>query len=534
MTDANFQAHEACEDCGSSDAKAVYDDGHTYCFSCQSYTSGDKVTKKKIKNGLISQGDYRDLPARNLKEETLRKFGYFTTNVDGTPAQVAPYYDKDNKVVAQKVRLPGKEFFVTGDLKNATLFGQNLWRKGGKRLVITEGEIDAMSMCQAMNLSWPVVSVPNGATGAAKAIRNSIEFVESYDEVVIMFDNDEPGQKAAMEVSAILTPGKAKVAVLPLKDPNEMLVANRIKELVNAAWEAQEKRPDGIVNGSDLWDAVSKPVDVGIPYPWTDLNKLTFGLRTHELITIAAGSGIGKSAVSAELAYHLAITHQEKVGYVALEESVGRSATRFMSINLDKPIHLPGITATDKEKRKAFDETLGKGNIFFFDHFGSLEPENLLSKMRYLVKGCGCKWVVLDHLSIVVSGLDVADGERRAIDEIMTMLRSFVQETGCGMILVSHLRRPEGRGHEEGAKTSLAQLRGSAAIGQLSDIVIGLERNQQASDPTARNTTVVRVLKNRISGLTGIGAALLYSSETGRLTETEYFEEESDSGSEDF
>lgn len=133
-----------------------------------------------------------------------------------------------------------------------------------------------------------------------------------------------------------------------------------------------------------------------------------------------------------------------------------------------------------------------------------------------MAQGCECSWIVLDHLSIVVSGLGDGD-ERRLIDNAMTALRTLVQETGVGLILVSHLKRPSGdRGHEEGAVTSLSQLRGSHAIAQLSDMVISLERDQQGEQS---NTTTVRVLKNRFSGETGIACHVQYNPETGRLLE---------------
>ena len=103
----------------------------------------------------------------------------------------------------------------------------------------------------------------------------------------------------------------------------------------------------------------------------------------------------------------------------------------------------------------------------------------------------------------------------------MTKLRSLVQETGIGLFLVSHLKRPNGsKGHEEGAQVSLAELRGSAAIAQLSDMVIGLERNQQHEDEQTRNTTTVRVIKNRFAGLTGASCWLYYDKTTGRMRET--------------
>ena len=101
----------------------------------------------------------------------------------------------------------------------------------------------------------------------------------------------------------------------------------------------------------------------------------------------------------------------------------------------------------------------------------------------------------------------------------MTKIRTVVQELDICLIMVSHLRRPSSAGHEEGA-TSLSQLRGSASIGQLSDIVIGLERNGQHDDEKERHTTTVRVIKNRFSGLTGPACRVFYNTDTGRLSES--------------
>jgi twinkle protein len=172
---------------------------------------------------------------------------------------------------------------------------------------------------------------------------------------------------------------------------------------------------------------------------------------------------------------------------------------------------------TDKaELREALQKTVGSGRFYLYDHFGSLESDNLLGKIRYLVKGCGCDTILLDHISIVVSGNE-ADDERKAIDVLMTNLRSFVQEVNCRMLIVSHLKRPEKKGHEEGARTSLNQLRGSGGIGQMSDIVVGLERDQQ--DESVKDQTTLRVLKNRYTGELGEAGTLVWDKETGRLSE---------------
>jgi len=330
-----------------------------------------------------------------------------------------------------------------------------------------------------------------------------------------MFDQDEVGKKAALECAALLSPRKAKIAKLPLKDASEMVQAGRHAELIDAFWSAKEFAPDGIINGEDLWEEVSVEKHVHtVEYPYQGLNNKIGGCRLGEIVTVTAGSGLGKSQLTREFAYHL-LNEGATIGYVALEESSKRTAQGLMSLHLGKPVHLEEVPT--EELREAFDATLGTGRVFMYDHWGSTESENLLGKIRYLARGCGCQYIILDHISIVVSGIEGGD-ERRIIDNMMTNLRSLTEELNIGLIVVSHLRRPSGdKGHEEGQLTSLSQLRGSASIAQLSDIVIGLERNQQ--DAETSNVTTVRILKNRWSGDTGVAGQLHYSTTTGRMSE---------------
>lgn len=525
MTDTEhegtFLRHVSCSNCTSSDANALYSDGHTYCFSCghlEPAKDGAVVPQVKKRPKALIDGDVSALVKRKLTLETCEKFKYSQGVYHDKPCQIAPYTDAKGNLVAQKLRFADKSFTFLGDPKKAVLFGQQLWAAGGKKIVVTEGELDAMSVSQAQGNKWPVVSVPTGIDGAAKAFRANVEYLESFETVIIMFDNDEHGHSAAIECAEILSPGKAAIASLPLKDANEMLKAGRVEELRNAVFQAKRYQPDGIVNATALWNEVAKPLVKGVPYPWEGLNNITYGQRPGEIVTWCAGSGIGKSAVTAEIAYAL-INAGKTVGDIRLEENNARTARRYMGMYLNTPIHLPGATVSTDDLKRAFDATLGQGRLWLYDHFGSTDAANLLSKMRYLVVGCGVEYVILDHVSIVVSGMDISADERRSLDKLMTDLRSFVEETGVSMHLVSHLKRPEGRGHEDGAQTSLAQLRGSAAIGQLSDLVIGLERNQQAEDETERNVTTLRVLKNRYAGMAGEACRLVYNRITGRLHE---------------
>lgn len=470
---------------------------------------------------LSFTGEEKDLPARNLREETCRHWSYRVGSCGGTPAQYAYYLDPvTRKPVAAKVRFADKTFKWIGDPKKASLYGQWLCRDGGKLLVVTEGEIDAMSVSQAQGMKWPVVSVENGAQGASRSIRKNLDFINKFETVVFMFDMDEPGRNAAIECAKLLPPGKAKIANLNnAKDANDLLTSGRSAEIVDAIWGSTVYRPDGIVSASDLLSRVRDYGSaVGVPYCYEGLTEKTGGIRKRELVTITAGSGIGKSLFCREIAYDLLINKGWKVGYIALEESPERTLLGLMGIHIDKPLHITREGVSPEEFDGAF-KAVGE-NLYLFDSFGSIDPDNLVERLRYLAIGMQCDALFLDHVSIAVSGLDNID-ERRALDIIMTKLRSLVEETGVAMFVVSHLKRPSmgDKGHEQGLQTSLAQLRGSHAIAQLSDIVLGLERNQQGDNP---NETLIRVLKNRFSGDTGIAGQLNYRKESGRLVETAF------------
>ena len=517
---SEFVKHEACPECGSKDNLARYTDGHAYCFGCSYFEGASGPTQHKETNTVSDTvtTEFMPLTRRSITEETCKKWDYGVGDFKGTPVQVANYRNDKGKVVAQKLRFPNKDFLWVGNTKAVGLWGSNLWREGGKMVTVTEGEVDALTVSQLFKNKWPVVSIPNGAAGAAKSIAKHIDWLEKFETVVFCFDQDDAGRKAATDCSMLLSPGKAKVVTnMPGKDANECLVSGKGEEVVNAIWGAKVFRPDGVIAGEDLWDVIITDNEmVSVDFPWAGMNDKLFGIRQGELLTLTSGTGIGKSSVCRELAYYL-IAQGHKVGYIALEESVKRSAEGIMGVYLNRPPHLwERYNVSEEEKRDAFDHSVGSGRMIMYDHWGSQDPNNLISQIRYMARSMDCTHVFLDHLSIVVSGMGEGD-ERRMIDNTMTRLRSLVEETGIALILVSHLKRPDGRGHEEGAQTSLSQLRGSHAIAQLSDGVVGMERNQQ--DDILANVLTMRVLKNRYSGDTGLACQLEYDKDTGRLQE---------------
>ena len=528
MPDSHFVRHEPCPKCGSKDNLARYSDGHAVCFTggCVHYERADGQvieSKPQAYRKLEMNGVVAPIPDRKISEATCKKFGV-TVEYDtaGTISKHHyPYFDKDTGAqVGAKTRIvDNKSFYASGEFNNVGLFGQQAFKGGGKYITVVEGEADALAVSEMFDGKWAVVSIRSGASGAVKDIKQNLEWLETFENVVICFDSDKAGQEASRAVLDLFTPNKAKNVQLSAKDAGEMLKERNVQGFIKEWWNAKTYQPDGIIAGLDTWESIVAQEEVkSIPYPWTCLNDLTYGFRERELVTITSGSGMGKSQIVRELEHYLLGATDDNIGILALEEDIPKTALGIMSIEANQTLHLS--REFDRDTKKVFwDKTLGTGRIYMFDHWGSTNEDNLLSRIRYMAKGLDCKWIILDHLSIVVSDQETGD-ERKAIDSIMTKLRQLVQETGVGLFLVSHLRRPSGKAHEDGGQISLAELRGSAAIAQLSDMVIGLERDQQHADPTVRNTTTVRVLKNRFAGLTGAACYLYYDKDTGRMLET--------------
>jgi twinkle protein len=511
-SESEFVRHLPCDVCGSSDAASLYTDGHTFCFSCNAYSKGEgDVHTHKMSTNVQLRGSAERLQKRNISEKVCQQYRIYK---DG---DVLRFYYFDDAGVAKgcKVKTKSKLFTYEGETPG-TLFGQHLFPATGKRVVITEGELDAASCSEAMP-GWPMVSLPSGAAAARKSIQRALQWLQGYEEIVLFFDNDEAGRKAAEDAAGVLPPGKTKIARLEeYKDASDALQVNDTEAIRRAIWDAKPYRPDGIVDGKSLLEVVTTPNPPSDhDYPFEGLQQKLHGIRYGELVTITAGSGIGKSSFCRELATHL-LNNGERVGYLALEESNRRTALGLMSAAVGKSLHIGNHDRT--ALTEAYTHSLAKWNLFLFDGFGSFDPDVIYNRIEYLACGLDTKVIFLDHLSILMSGLE--GDERRMIDVTMTKLRSLVERTGIAMFLVSHLRRTSNdTNHEEGARVTLGQLRGSAAIAQLSDGVIALERNQQAD--RGGSSTTVRVLKNRYSGEVGVACQLTYDLDTCKFTETE-------------
>lgn len=529
---AFVQQHLPCVLCDSSDAMSIDDNGWGKCFSC-SKNIPPEVLKEYNVTAVNGDTDSRvvHLPPRTSPTDAPKKpQGVIYHGISDrkiTEATCKFYgvgYRGDNLVfpykTANKIKTPDKQFKIEGNFAGDTeLFGQSIFASGQRKILVVEGELDALAAYQMLVGKVPVVSIRSGAASAVKDINNNFKYLDSFEKVVFCFDNDEAGIEAQDKCASIFS-HKAFVMHHPAdrKDACDYLAVNDRDAFIEHFHRADRWTPQNVVTGDSLLESVMTPLPkADASYPYEGLNKLTYGIRQREIVLVTAGSGLGKSQFLREVVYHVLNEGNDNIGLMFMEESTRKTGLSLMSIAANKTLHLPNTEASDPEKQAAFDKTLGTGRFYLFDHYGDSSVDTIISTINYMARVGGCKYIFLDHISIIVG--QEGDKERTSLDTLMHRLVTVVQQTGISLIAVSHLKRPEGKGHEEGAATSLAQIRGTGAIGHLSDIVLGLERHGQHDDERERNTTRVRVLKNRFSGLTGKACALLYNHTTGRMKE---------------
>jgi twinkle protein len=525
----------SCEFCGSSDAVTDYGE-YTHCYSCNKHIYKNRDTKKLIEQKEdfdlkpvsaitpVNKDKCRVISERNISKQTAEFYGVW---VNDNNEFVFPYYSRDGKThIANQFKVEAtKGFMIQGDINKSCLFGQQLFPAGSaKQITILEGAFDALAAYEMTGKEYPCVAIKS-VSSALKEIQDNFQYLNSFETIVICFDNDKehfrpdgssyfPGQEAAQKVAARFELGKVRVLTLrKAKDANDYLMKGWDKEFVKEWWKAPVWSPLGLKLAKDMWDEVIRKDDntTSVPYPWDGLNRLTYGIRLSEFVTITAFPGVGKTSTVREIVFNILQTilankdDSRGIGLMMLEDSNKETLLGLMSLAANKPLHLPDVRdkVPDDELRKYFDAVYGNEKIVIWDHFGSNDITKVLDFVRYM-HNLGCKYIVLDHLSIIVS--DQSGDERKQLDEISTKLKTLCMELNIAVIAVVHQNRK-------------GEIRGTMGIEQLSNIVIKLYRDLKSDDDEVRNLTKVTVEKNRFSGKTGPACLLKYDAEIGRLME---------------
>ena len=534
----------SCNKCGSSDAVEIYED-HTHCFSCGNQVwsnengnsmapDGQMDTPSSARMGSVfpadvsSIADYPSYPmgSRKISRDVVDHFNVrMSVDTDGKPEAHYYPYTKKGKVTAYKIRKLPKMFSVAGDFGGVELFGQSTPGIGRKRVIITEGELDALAVAQSMwensgKIWGAVVSLPS-ATGL-KNLLEQREWVSSFSEVVLCFDQDDAGQQAMEKAAKMFPAGKVKVTTLPEKDASEVLIKHGAKVLDSCIFNAQTWSPAGIVTGEAVWDQfMERQQTESVPYPecLDGLNNKLKGIRHGEITLFTSGTGSGKSTIIKEIVLDLLAKTDDKVGLISLEESVGDTAEKFISMALRRNITDPP-PVEEMDLRAGFDQVFKDERLVLLDHQGSVGDSSLIDKIEYMAL-MGCKYLVLDHITIAVSeGADGLSGNE-AVDKMMSDLLKIVKKHNVWLGLVSHLRKSLGsKSFEEGNLASIDDIKGSGSIKQISFDIIAFARNLVAESDAERNQVNFRVLKSRFTGLTGDAGSAYYDQKTQRLIAT--------------
>jgi len=527
-------------DCDSSDAYHIYDD-HAFCFSCRKYFPPEEVPELKDSlppkreeeeeenvadfNLAKDLKEIQDYECREFEERKVRKevCKFYEIRIERGPdkeivAHYYPYYHRESGVLTgyQKRKLP-KDFKTIG--KRKSLFGSQLFTKGGKRIVITEGEIDCLTVAQSVeehyNTYFPVVAIPG--VNSDKIIAENREFLRSFDEVVLCYDQDEVGMKAARNHARKIGVDKCKIAKLPEKDPNAVYLTHGGRTILKAIWNAEPWSPAGIMSKDDLREELLNHNEKeSVPYPSCigQLNSKFKGRRLGEITLWASGTGSGKSTILREVILHTRETTEDKIGILALEERPGETAKHLCAVWLSRNPSLEDIPSA--EILPAFEYLFDNDRIIVLNHH---ESEGSLLEIMEEMALMGCKWIILDHLTLLASESYEAGSENAQVDAIMNRMRRLVKQEDVHVDVISQLRKTgtEGASFEEGKMPSLDDIKGSGAIKQCSFNVIGFARNLNAEDELERNTIKLASLKCRHSGQTGPLADAYYSTKTNRI-----------------
>lgn len=487
--------------CGSSDAYCEYEDGHGYCFSCKKYFPANK----ELEPFVIDNFTYEYLSHRGISKDTFAHYNVKTKiNNEGKPVAVGfPYPNGAVKVR----RTDRKEFYWEDNGKEASkagLFGKDRFSSGSHKYVtITEGEYDALALYQV--LRSPVVSVQSAASASRDCVVDR-DYLNGFERIYIAFDADDPGREAAAAVAKLFDYNKVYwVKFTKRKDANDYLQHNEGEELRQIWWNSTTYRPDNIISTlSEFKSALrTSPGEGWKLYPSVKLNEMTYGIRTSESVLITAKTGVGKTELMHAIEYAALTETDENVGAIYLEEPKGNHLKALAGIHLQRPVHLPDCGVSDAEVDAAIEQVVGRDDrLHLYSHFGSDDPRILEDTIRFLVSARGCRLVILDHLTMVVAGLQGED-ERKALDYLSTRLTMMCVELDFAFIVASHVN-------------DFMQTRGSRLIEGNCHIHVQLTRDPKDPDPLVQKTTNFFINKNRPISKTGPAGTLIFDTELRR------------------
>ncbi len=499
------KTHLPCP-CGeSSDAYSIDINDKGFCFSCNKNFFPDD------KGGKSLSGEKRYVTYRGISQKAMEKYKAGIKYVEGVPQEVGFVYAEEELQI--KVRgYEVKQFRWEGPGRKASLFGKLFFEKGSKRVItITEGELDAISVWDICRDETAAVSV-RSASSAFNDCKAEYDYINSFEKIVINFDNDKPGQEAARRVASLFDYKKVyNLCLNQFKDANAFLWDQLNQEprderkAYYEAWRGVKRHtPDNIVAGYQAFaKALSeKREECLATYPFSILQDKLFGLHRGEVVVLLAEEGVGKTEVFRVLEDHIIKTTKSNLGIIHLEEDNGTTLRGLAAYFAEIPSHIPDSPVTDAEVLRVIEKATG-GNeerIYLRSAFDVEDEDAFVDNIRFLVSGCGCDFIFFDHVSWLATGGDDQD-ERKKLDRITQRLKLLAKELKFCLVMISHV-------NDDGKP------RGSRNITKVANTVIKLSRDKEHQDEVERNKTHFMIAKARLIGAkTGPGGYALYDDD---------------------
>jgi len=525
---------EQCPKCAETggdtkrDNLVTFDDGGGKCFACGYLVSTDAphgfVNTTVTQSVLVEEKihEYK-LPKRGISERTCKFWGAGVNLV--SDRIILQYKDSFGKNTWQKVRTSDRSWYTVGH-KESHLYGQWLWEPNPQLgLVITEGEIDALSISEVQEDKWPVVSIPTGAQSAKQCLQTNLKWLQGFKHVTLAFDNDEAGMKATAECVELFQPGKVKVANWgTLKDANDVLMTPNGRSVIqNTLLRARTHMPEKIITVHDIKQRILEKPGLGRSWPWPTMTDLTRGVRPQELTVLMGPQSVGKTTISLQCVHHMAFYHGVKCGIMSFEQSAEETYQVLAGMQINKNLLDPATPWAPGDIEAALESM--DNRVYTCDDLSPQSFTDIKNWIMYFAVALECEFLLIDNLSNIAVTFD--RDEQRGIQKAMVALFDLARILDTHILLMTHVtdHNKTSRTHEEGKPLKASDARGSDSIGQHCTAMFGAERNAIHEDPLVRNTLTMRCLKMRKVGSSrGRFFRLSYDATSGKLNEHSEFE----------
>ena len=476
------------------------------------------------------------LQGRGISEKTARLYDV-TAKKDQKDILCFPFYDENGKLITIKYRNmkfrkgvnKSKEWFEKDTMP--ILFGMKQC-SDFSTLVITEGQLDAMSVSEAGISN--AVSVPNGCSSFTW-LTPCAEWVNKFQEVIV-FGDWENGKMTLLDTLKDRLDCRVKAVrrkdYLGEKDANDILTKYGTEAIRKAINNAEEPR---ISNVKDL--STVKNIDLNalerVKTGIFDIDRATGGLVMGSVVILTGERGQGKSTFLSQILCSV-LDQKDPDGnpytaFVYSGELTDQFFKRWLDFQLAGPENISEIMNEYNEKDYTISNEIVdritewyRGRIYIYDN--SVIPEEdtnltdlLINTVEQVIKQYGVRVVAIDNLMTALESIVNQNDLYLGQSQFVGKLKRLAMKYNVCIIVVAHPRKTA---YTTNKKRDLENddVSGSADVTNKADVVLTCSRDRETD-----GLNYVQILKNRLLGRHRIGKnaiKLLYSEKCRRMYTT--------------